>query len=281
MKMPELGKRKPKTPSSGGGRIKPPAFVSDLMKDMRDRRLIIPAVALLIAIVAVPMLLTSDPEPVVPAPPAVVDPDAAALEPGVLAVQEVGVRDFRKRLDSLARKNPFNDRFVPDEPKAGSEGDLAPPDDPTGDAIDPPKGSPDISPDVPEPTAPVAPGEPQESFVLVPRVNVEVGIVGRDQTDSMENVKPGDVLPGKKAPTALFLGNTDDGDFAEFLVSRDVTQVRGDGECRPGQNKCEFLRLADGEKALLRYGQDAKRYSIRVTNISFARIPAGEFDAQD
>ena len=130
MKMPQLGKRNPKAPSSGGG-IKPPAFVSDLTKDMRDRRLIIPAVALLIAIIAVPLLLASEPEPVSPAPPAAVDPDAAALVPGVLAVQEVGVRDFRKRLDSLARKNPFGDRFVPDAEETDDGVDLAPPLDDT------------------------------------------------------------------------------------------------------------------------------------------------------
>lgn len=278
MKMPQLGKRSPKAPSTGGG-IKPPAFVSDLTKDMRDRRLIIPAVALLIAIIAVPILLASDPEPVSPAPPAAVDPDAAALVPGVLAVQEVGVRDFRKRLDSLARKNPFGDRFVPAAEETDDGADLAPPlDDTTSGGGTPAPSSQDP---VSSPTTPPATTEPQEPFVLVPRVNVEVGIVGRDQVDVFENVKSGTVLPGKKAPTALFLGNTDDREFAEFLISRDVTQVRGDGNCRPGQNKCEFLRLADGEKALLRYGEDGKRYSLRVTNIFFVRLSESEFNAQE
>ena len=270
-----------KIPKPSGGGIKPPAFASDVYKDMRDRRLIIPAIALLIAILAVPVLLASDPDPVVPAPPAAVDPDAAALEPGVLAVQEVGVRDFRERLSALARKNPFGDRFVPPEPKEDTEGDLAPPDD----AGAPSGGTTDVTSDTSSPggvtTPPPGTTEPQESFVLVSRVNVEVGIVGRKQVDSIENVKPGDVLPGKKAPTALYLGNTEDSDFAEFLISRDVDQVRGDGQCEPGGNNCEYLRLADSEKALLRYTKDGKRYSLRVTNISFARIPADEFNAQD
>ncbi|HYH60863.1 MAG TPA: hypothetical protein VD766_03260 [Solirubrobacterales bacterium] len=280
MKLPQLGKRSPKPPSSSGG-IKPPAFVSDLTKDMRDRRLIIPAVALLIAIFAVPMLLASDPEPVLPAAPAAVDPDAAALEPGVLAVQEVGVRDFRKRLDSLARKNPFGDRFATEEPKPDEGTELAPPADSgasTGGTATPSTTDPGSST---SPTTPTTPTEPQESFVLVPRVNVEVGIVGRDQVDVIENVKSGTVLPGKKAPAALFLGNTDDSEFAEFLISRDVTQVRGDGNCRPGQNKCEFLRLADSEKALLRYGEDGKRYSLRVTNIFFVRVSESELNEQE
>ena len=35
------------------------------------------------------------------------------MEPGVLAVQEVGVRDFRERLSELEQKNPFGDRFEP------------------------------------------------------------------------------------------------------------------------------------------------------------------------
>jgi hypothetical protein len=283
MKLPELRKRGAKAPASRGGRgVKAPAFVSDLMKDMRDRRLIIPAIALLVAIAAVPVLLTSDPDPVIPAPPAPADPDAAALEPGVLAVQEVGVRDYQKRLDLLKRKNPFNDRFVPRGSSADSAGDLAPPAETSGAAGDSAGDSTGTSPAVPPETTPsTTQPQPQEPFVLVPRVNVEVGIVGRDQVDSKENVKSGTVLPGKKAPTALYLGNTDDSGFAEFLISRDVSQVSGDGECRPPQGQCEFLTLADGEKALLRYDRDGKRYSIRVTNIFFVRIPVSKFNEQE
>ena len=116
MKMPELPKRKPKaqaTDSRSASRVQAPAFAQDLYKDMRDRRLIIPAVALLVAIVAVPIVLSSPSESSVTPPAPVADPDAVAVEPAVLAVQEIGVRDYRKRLSELEQKNPFGSRFDP------------------------------------------------------------------------------------------------------------------------------------------------------------------------
>ena len=129
MKMPQLPKRKPKAQSPGSGsasRVQAPAFVQDLYKDMRDRRLIIPAVALLIAIVAVPIALSCLPNLRSPPAAPVADPDAVAVEPAVLAVQEIGVRDYRKRLSELEQKNPFGSRF---DPKPGKDKNLEDADD--------------------------------------------------------------------------------------------------------------------------------------------------------
>jgi hypothetical protein len=77
----------------------------------------------------------------------------------------------------------------------------------------------------------------------------------------------------------MFLGNTEDSELAEFLISRDVERVNGDGECKPGKNNCEFLRLADGESVYLRFA-DGKRYVIKVKEIFFNRINADEFNQQ-
>ncbi|MDQ3727976.1 MAG: hypothetical protein M3355_00140 [Actinomycetota bacterium] len=287
MKMPELPKRTPKAPSAGrGSSIQPPAFVTDLFKDMRDRRLIIPAIALLIAIIAVPVVLSTSADPFVPPPPLAIDPDAAAVEPGVLAVQEVGVRDFRERLDALKRKNPFGDRFEPKAPTSGTGGELVDPVEVSGTGggaggstgATVPAG--EIAPTTPQSSDPPQPVTPPEPFVLVPRVNVEVGVVDRDRRETRENVKSGDLLPSKQAPTAMYLSNTNDSEFAEFLVSRDVERINGEGECKPGRNRCEFLRLADGESAYLRFA-DGKRYVIRVTEIYFVQVDEDEFNKQN
>ena len=78
----------------------------------------------------------------------------------------------------------------------------------------------------------------------------------------------------------MFLGNSDDSDSAEFLVSRDVSAVNGDGHCKPGKNNCEFLTLGDGDSAYLRFA-DGKRYVITVTNIYFIRVDADRFSDQE
>ena len=287
MKLPELHKRKPKTPSgSSSSGFQPPAFLQDLFKDMRDRRLIIPAVALLIAIFAVPVLLSSPSDRAVQVAAPAADPGAVAVKPAVLAVQETGVRDFQERLDELKRKDPFGDRFAPEAPEA--VGDLLEPEEVLSDS---PGGVVEPEPSVAEPSggdtsagpAPAeAPGplEQPEAFVLVPRVDVEVGVVDRSRRQTINGVKSGEVLPSKEAPAAMFLGNSDGAQSSEFLVSRDVSKVNGEGDCKPSKENCEFLTLRDGESAYLRFA-DGNRYVITVKDIYFVRVDEDEFRAGD
>ena len=283
MKLPQLPTRKPKGSPAGSPGFQPPALVSDLLKDMRDRRLVVPALALLVAIVAVPVVLSSSPSPVVPSAALAPDPDAAAVEPGVLAVQEVGVRDYRERLDALDRSNPFGDRFEPDAASGEAEGsELAPADsgvpvEPSGTTVGSEPASPTTSSPGNSGTPPPLPNTEEEPYVLVPRVDVEVGIVDRDRRQTIEGVKSGDLLPSKQTPVAMFLGNNDDSSIADLLVSRDVSRVNGEGECKPGRNNCEFLRMEDGDTAYLRFA-DGKRYVITVKDIYFVRIAASKLE---
>src|SRR4051794_16139854 len=91
--------------------IEPPKFLADLYADLRDRHLLIPAVALVVAILAVPVLLKSSSDPKAPPPP-VAHADATSIQPAVLASDQVGVRDYRKRLADLKSKNPFQQQFA-------------------------------------------------------------------------------------------------------------------------------------------------------------------------
>ncbi len=279
MKLPNLPTRKPKGTKGSSSGIQPPRVVSDVLKDMRDRRLVIPAVALLVAILAAPFVLSSSPEPAVPPAPLAPDPQAAAVEPAVLAVQEAGVRDFRERLDALDRKNPFGDRFEEKAETSGAEESalLAPEDSgspaPSSSAPAVSEPAPDSSSGVePGGTAPPVSDSQEEPYVLVPRIDVEVGIVDRDRRRTIDGVKSGDLLPSKDTPVAMFLGNNDDGSVADLLVSRDVSRVNGEGKCKPGRNNCEFLRMDEGDSAYLRFADD-KRYVITVKNVYWERIP--------
>ncbi|MET0559258.1 MAG: hypothetical protein ABW065_11375 [Solirubrobacterales bacterium] len=92
--------------------VKVPLFLEELYYDLRDRRLL-PLVALvLVAIVAVPFLLSGGPsdseEGAAPAPQA-----GASTAPGANAAQltvvkaEPGLRDYRKRLRERSATDPF------------------------------------------------------------------------------------------------------------------------------------------------------------------------------
>lgn len=292
MMLPQLPKRKieASTPA-GSSRVQVPAFVHDLYKDMRDRRLIIPAVALLVAIVALPMLLSRSADLTVVTPPPVEDPAAVAVDPAVLAVQEAGVRDFRERLDALKRKDPFGGRFDPAPIDAAAPAALVEPEESAaGGAVKAEAGPADpartdtsvepVEPVEPAPSDSSAPATAPKPYVLVPRIDATVGVVDRDRRQRLENVKAGDLLPSRQVPVAMFLGNTEDSEFAELLVSRDVEAVNGEGKCKPRKTKCEYLRLADGDSAYLRFA-DGKRYVIKVTDIYFTRVDEAQLDARD
>ncbi len=121
-------------------------------------------------------------------------------------------------------------------------------------------------------TAPPVSDSQEEPYVLVPRIDVKVGIVDRDRRQTIDGVKSGDLLPSKDTPVAMFLGNNDDGSVADLLVSRDVSRVNGEGKCKPGKNNCEFLRMDEGDSAYLRFA-DGKRYVITVKNVYLGANP--------
>ena len=110
MKRPQL-----KRPQMKGPDIKVPGFVSDIYRDLRDRHLLLPVAALLVALVAVPILLSKSSEPVEPAAAVVSSGgnSSSELTAAVVGDDTVSVRNYRKRLAKLKSKNPFKPVFAP------------------------------------------------------------------------------------------------------------------------------------------------------------------------
>lgn len=113
LKMPDL---------KGVREMKAPAWLADLYRDMRDRRLL-PLVALVaVAIAAVPFLLGGSEEELAPA----VAGDVAAGEPALgaeptgLTVVEAkpGLRDYRKRLKRHSPSDPFAQKYTSVPPQS-------------------------------------------------------------------------------------------------------------------------------------------------------------------
>jgi len=281
MNLPKLKKpalkrtKKPSAkPEASKSRIRMPSALEDLYRDMRDRRLLLPTLLLIVAIVAVPIALTA-PKEDPPAPIPFVSPEGAeAVEPAVLAEQPVGIRDYRERLDQLKSKNPFAGSFQ-EPPVAPGDGELvdapeesatssapaatdsAPVDEDPAAATDEPSGDAGGSgDDIPE----------DEFFVLAPQIDVRAGRV--HERKKIKDVEQGDLLPDeRKAPIVMFLGASPDLKEAHFAVSGGVTETSGDGQCRPSKNQCEVLRLREDEKQYFTFGPDAERYSLKVTDI--------------
>ena len=262
-------------------RVEPPKFLSDVYRDLRDRHLLLPAIGLVIALLAVPMLLKTTSESTVTPPAPTADADSAATIPAVLAASEVSVRDYRQRLEDLKSKNPFKQQFAdtPSDEAASSGGTGT-----AGDALGPAAlsggttatGSDTVLSLPGVPTNEDASGQPSNGDVEVVtqlytrRIDVAVGVQG--DLHNRKNVKPLTILPNAAAPVLAFLGTDEAGKRAAFVVSSDVASVGGDGACVPSPSNCLYITLEKGESATLDYTPDGQTYELRLQAIRNVKI---------
>jgi hypothetical protein len=301
LQLPKGGLRRPKRSRSAAKpkrpQVKAPKFVNDLYSDMRDRRLLIPALALLVALVAVPLLLSGSSEPAVPPPPvtsAVDAEDAAAVAPAVLA-EEVGVRNYRKRLASLRETNPFAQKFTLPAGGGGGggggggvgSGATTETSTSTSTTISGSGASTTVT-ETSSSTESIPSGdstteidnttvdqttveqEPEIRF-FAGRVDVTVGQLGKAK--KIEDVRRLDFLPNDKAPVVAFIGLREGAERALFSVSSDVAETKGDGSCAPKKPApCQFLTLAVGDERRFKFA-DGRTYRLKLLATHLVRIP--------
>jgi hypothetical protein len=282
-------------------KIEPPKFLSDLYRDLRDRHLLLPVAAVLVAIVAVPVLLKSD-SSAAPAPPpaaAGIPEEATAVAPAVL-VDDAGVRDYRKRLAQLKATNPFEQKFELPTPDSvalqgsggGTEGDVSPSGagggsgssvettvtdtladaDAAGASVttDTTVTEPDGAEVNTETTEETKPPKPEVRF-YAGRIDVTVGELGNAKR--VDGVRYLDLLPSENKPVAAFLGLAEGGERAVFLLSRDVVETDGDGSCAPKKPApCQYVTLQEGDEQTFKYA-DGTTYRLRLLKTHIVHVP--------
>lgn len=260
-----------KAKSTGTGM---PPFIANLVRDMRDRRLILPAIILMLAIVAVPVMLRAESEPTPPAIPFVQPEGAGEVLPAVLTEQPVGVRDYRKRLEELKSKNPFAQKFqlTPSELDDATQLIEAPTDG--TDIVDSPAADSSITPTTDDggtggstpASPPASPPKAQVMLILAPRLDLRFGRVGED-LKKYRDVSLGDVLPRRKKPVISLVSVSDDLKEASFIVSSRVIGTSGDGKCSPSRGDCEFLTLKEGHAHKFEYGEQGVVHRLVIDDI--------------
>jgi hypothetical protein len=287
---------------------KAPKFFSDLYRDLSDRHLLLPLVALLVGIVAVPMLLSSSSEPAVPPAPAADIADTSQLDAAVV-VSNPGIRNYRERLDALKAKNPFqvpassgkDGTATTTTSDSGDSGSAATPGGST--ASTPSTGStPSSSPSSTGSTSPPSvsvdtgsdtggttttpssdttdtggdtgstPGDVKpETRFYASRVDVNVGPVGKAK--EIDGVKQLDFLPDRKTPVVAYLGLVND-NSALFSVNPGVVETQGQGDCAPRGNTCMYLSLKVGQEQRFVYGdaEDATIYRLKLLDTRIVRV---------
>jgi hypothetical protein len=252
-------------------------FFGDVVYDLRNRGLLPVVAFLLIAMVAVPLIISrggSDSGSSAQLAGATADP-APETQQAVVSYA-AGVRDYRKRLDGLSAKDPFHQQFAEAAAAAGQV---------SGTSVTSPStagstgsaGSTTISPGTGSGsvTGPGSTGGSKKkrkknkqkgTRTYTYQTDVAVGEADAALTP-FTNVTAMTALPGDTTPVVIYFGNTADNASAMFLVSNKVSQVTGPGVCVPNPEDCALLSLSPGQTADLVYSGNGKTYRVQLVRI--------------
>jgi len=270
--------------------LKVPDFVYDLYYDLKERHLLPLVAVLAIAVVVVPIALSSSTGDSGEDTP-VATPSVAGSEASTLTVAESapGLREYSRRLKDARALDPFRASSeaaaaseaapVAETPTAVSETPTAPEvtESPSYTPVETPIES---MPPVTYPTGPEGSGTTvTETETKYASLTVDLRIVtvphgdkarasAKPSTEIRRELPELTMLPSREAPAAVFMGTSSDGKKALLLVSSDVQSIFGDGQCIVGSETCQLLALEAGVPETFVYGKQAKTYRIEILKIS-------------
>jgi hypothetical protein len=234
--------------------------VLSLYADLREKRLWPVAVLLLVAIVAVPLLLSSSPAHVA-APPAT-PPAGATPIGGTRPAVSVDTNPAQAKLRAAPR-NPFTQLVHVSAPKtagvATAVTTAAGATQPGSAAGKSAAGSVAATthtstPTTPAPTAlapepattPKPPSAPSSGLSATEAYHVAVALTTASGGLDARDLARLSVLPSDQQPLLVELGVLRGGNRVLFVVERGAT-VSGPGSCTPGPVDCEILALSPGQ----------------------------------
>jgi hypothetical protein len=216
--------------------------VRNLITDLVDRRLWPVAVALLGALVAVPVLLGGSKAPA-PAPAAPLAAAPATTGGTAQAAVSLSTPSTTPKYRPGPVRNPFAQHKVPPPATTPVQTTPAPSAPVSGTSPSIPTGG-----GMPVVTTPIVPGSGggrrDVTETNVWRVNLRFGEAGDQKTHkAIPRLTP---LPSATDPFFIFLGVLADGKTAVFLISSDTTAT-GDGTCKPNPTQCDTIELRAGD----------------------------------
>jgi hypothetical protein len=252
-------------------------FAGDVVYDLRQKNLLLPAVGLLVALVAVPVLISrsnSDGSALPTGFGAQASAESTPETENAVVAYHPGIRNFKKRLSQLGAKDPFTQQYTnPPAPSSTSSTSSTSSVDELAQALNgsSTSGSTGVGGGSTG-SGGSGGGSSKPGKVTHNKVtyfwwesDVQVGEAGTQLT-TMNNVKPFQFLPSPDKPVLTYIG-TVSGTQAVFLVSKDVSSIAGEGTCFPSVDACQLLGLNAGKGADLIYGPDGKTYHVQVLRV--------------
>jgi hypothetical protein len=231
-----------------------------LWDELVERRLWPVAIALVVALIAVPVLLSKPAKPATPLPPApaAANPASAAVafQPAV-TTQGKKSSEIRKNLRHFKRKNPFTPQGLGSG--SSSAGGTATPTLSSATLGSTSSGSTDAG----TTTTPFggdttsgssgsttpgsttgSSGSSTKTFYYHYTADVSFGKKGEEDDKTLSEFR---ALPTSDNPIVVFMGVKSDGKTAVFLIAANAS-VDGDGSCKPSDTECTFLYMKKGDK---------------------------------
>jgi hypothetical protein len=251
----------------------------DLGHELVQTRLWPVALALAVALVAVPVLLSksaSNPGPstaVVPAASTGAGAPGSPFAAFTPAVSGSGPKssDIRKKLRGFDRKNPFTPRGDQTPPRSTTAGDAQP------------LGAGNATPAAGSGEGAVSTGQSgsgagsttgttgttgsTEKTFYTYTAEVRFGEVGSVKSKTLERFR---ALPSSDNPIVIFMGVKTDGKTAVFMVSSEATTT-GDGRCEPSESSCLFLYMKKGDEQTIEAidsNGDITTYQLELRDIN-------------
>jgi hypothetical protein len=223
--------------------------VTNVWRQLVQRRLWPVAILLIAALAAVPLMLAKDPEPTASPPAVNIEAKGELAKAPIVAPAET-TQTKRRRVLGTA-KNPFGvAKPAQSAPDTSGDADPVVVETPTGGTSGGDTGSGGgTTPSTGTPSAPVAPATPAEPTPAPKKhyepeeLTIRFGEGDNVQRRSLQKLQP---LPSAELPAIIYMGVLKDGKTAEFLIEAGVTPD-GDGECKPTPEQCETIRLKVGE----------------------------------
>jgi uncharacterized protein (DUF697 family) len=247
-------------------------FFEDILYDLRSRGLLPVVILLLVALVAVPMLISrgssDSAAPVLQ--PAAGTADAAPEAKTAVVSYSPGIRSYKQRLDELSPKDPFRQQFA--QPAADASNlTVTNTAAPAGGSSSTGSSGGSTTSDTTS-TGSTGTGKKQHKKQkksktrYVYSVNVLAGDVNLTLTP-FKDVPALTPLPSQDASAVVYYGLSSDFKKALFLVSNKVDALTGAGTCVPAPDDCSLLALAPGQGEDLHYSTDGKTYRLVVAEI--------------
>jgi hypothetical protein len=265
-------------------------FFLDLWQDLRAKRLWPVAVALVLALVAVPILLAKPAEDPGPPPAASATPPAAKDEEENAELAQVTLYEGEdsasgSTLGVFDPSNPFKPpakvvkageqnagtQSGPSEQTASESGaDSGGSAEGGGGGSSSGGGSPTPPAGGSEPTPPDSGGG---TTTKVYKYVVDVTFTANGRTRKIKGLEKLEMLPNEASPLLIAMGVTVDGGNAVFLVDSTL-KAAGEGKCKPSGKECAFAYIGPGSEHVFTE-EDGDSYTVRVDEIRKVEVKPG------